>query len=120
MIEEWKTIDDYPNYQVSNMGNVKSLNYNHTGKEKILKQCKNSKGYLNVTLVNKDGKKNYLVHRLVATAFILNSKPKFKKQIDHINTDRTDNRVENLRWVTALENSNNPITLEKQRLRFVA
>lgn len=119
-MEQWKTIDEYPNYMVSNMGNVKSLNYNGTGKEKILKQCKNSKGYLNVTLVNNDGKKNYLVHRLVAIAFIPNSKPKLKKQIDHINTDKTDNRVENLRWATALENSNNPITFEKRRLRFVA
>lgn len=119
-MEQWKTIDEYPNYQVSNMGNVKSLNYNHTGKEKILKQCKNSRGYLNVTLVNKDGKKNYLVHRLVAIAFIPNSKPKLKKQIDHINTDKTDNRVENLRWATAMENCNNPITFEKRRLRFVA
>jgi exodeoxyribonuclease VII small subunit len=52
--------------------------------------------------------KNYTVHRLVATAFIEN--PEEKAEIDHINTIRTDNRVENLRWVTRSENFLNPLT----------
>ena len=120
-MEIFKDIKGYEGlYQISNLGNVKSLNYGKTGKEKLLKPAPNSKGYLNVSLVKNKKKTNFLVHRLVAQAFIPNPKPKFKKQIDHINTIRTDNRVENLRWVTSLENCNNPITLEKQRLRFVA
>ena len=96
---------------VSNMGRVKSLGNNKTRKEKILKNIKGKDGYLSVGLY-KDGKiKMYLVHRLVAQAFIPNSNN--KPFIDHINTIRTDNRVENLRWVTSKENMNNSITIEK-------
>lgn len=112
MTEEiWKDIEGYEGlYQVSNIGRVKSLNYNRTGEEKILKLCK-VRGYLYVGLC-KDGKnKSLKVHRLVATAFIPN--PENKPNIDHINTIRTDNRVENLHWVTQRENVNNPITMSK-------
>ena len=48
--EEWKEITGYPNYMVSNMGRVKSLNYNHTGREKILKPSVDKRGYLQVVL----------------------------------------------------------------------
>lgn len=61
---------------------------------------------------NRDGTRNeYYIHRLVAKAFIPN--PDNKPQIDHINTIRTDNRVCNLRWVTASENHYNPISLKR-------
>lgn len=109
--EIWRDIKDYPNYMISNWGNVKSLNYINTGEEKILKQIKNSKGYLQVGL-NKNGKcKRYLIHRLVAEAFLPN--PDNKPCIDHINANKTDNRVENLRWCTYKENMNNPLTIDK-------
>lgn len=105
MEEIWKTIEDYPNYMVSNMGRVKNLR----GKGKILKIKKEKNGYIRINLYKKGVNKHFSVHRLVAQAFIPN--PENKPQIDHINTNRTDNRVENLRWVTRIENMNNPISI---------
>ena len=110
-IEIWKPIVGYEGlYEVSNLGNVRSLNYNHTNKPKLLKQDLCNNNNLRVTLYNRT-KKRFLVHRVVAEAFIPN--PYNKPEIDHINTIRTDNRVENLRWVTHSENMNNPITHTK-------
>lgn len=112
MKEVWKDIKDYEGlYQVSNMGNVKSLKF---GKERILKECKNNDGYIQVGLFKNGKRKIYKVHRLVAETFILNIDN--KQFIDHINTDRTDNRVENLRWCTHIENMNNPLTKEKMTI----
>lgn len=86
-------------YQVSNMGNVKSLNFNHTKKEKLLSTKGLSKGYPRVSLGTKD---NVSVHRLVAEAFV--KRPKGKDQVNHINGVKTDNRASNLEWVTGSEN----------------
>ena len=101
MEEIWKTIEDNTDYQISNLGRVKSLKY---GKERILKNKQDTKGYEFVNINGKCPK----VHRLVASAFVPNTDN--KPQIDHINTDRTDNRVENLQWVTNKENCNNPMS----------
>lgn len=113
MNEIWKDITGYEGkYQVSNLGNVKSLNYRGNGKERILKpRPVSSTGYLAVTLSNSDTQKTLKVHRLVAQAFIEN--PNNKPCVDHINTNKTDNRADNLRWVTRKENNNNPITRER-------
>lgn len=108
MIEEWKDIKNYPDYMVSNQGRVISLNFKRTGKEQVLRCCKGKDGYLAVKLYKNGKLKNFKVHRLVSEAFIPNTDN--KPFIDHINTDKTDNRVENLRWVTSKENSNNPLT----------
>ena len=110
--EIWRDIEGYEGlYQVSNIGRVRSLNYNKTGEVKIMKTCKNKHGYLMARL-SKNGKtKSCTVHRLVAKAFIPN--PENKPHIDHMNTNKTDNRVCNLRWVTQKENMNNPLTREK-------
>lgn len=107
-MEIWKNIENYPDYMVSSMGRVKSLKQ---GKERLLKLNKCNNGYLKVTLSDKKEIKQFKVHRLVAQAFIDNSNN--KEFIDHINTIKTDNRVENLRWVTRTENNNNPLTVEK-------
>lgn len=126
MEEIWKNIEGYPNYQVSNMGRVKSLEKtitystnNRWGEceckrfceEKILKNYLSKRGYYVVNLSQNGKSTQFKVHTLVAQAFISN--PDNKPQIDHINTIRTDNRVENLRWVTNKENMNNPITTKK-------
>ena len=122
--EEWRDIQGFEGlYQVSNLGNIKSLpriKYYVDGRirhnnEKVI-SLTHKDGYTEVRLHKpKDVKgRIYKVHILVAQAFVPN--PENKPYIDHINTVRDDNRVENLRWVTHKENMNNPITLERQRL----
>ena len=104
-MEEWKDIPGYEGkYQVSNLGNVKSLNYNRTGKEKILKPGKNTDNYLFVDLCKNGKEKKYLVHRIVAEAFI--PKIEEKTHVDHIDGNRQNNVYTNLRWCTPKENSN--------------
>lgn len=109
MKEIWKNIDGYDGkYMISSLGRVKSLLF---GKEKILKPKTDKDGYKLINLY-KD-KKSYTlkIHRLVCEAFIPN--PDNKPQVDHINTIRDDNRIENLRWCTQSENNHNPITHAK-------
>ena len=105
MTEEWRDIDGYEGlYQVSNLGRVKSLNYNHTGTEKIMKPYKNTWGYLKVSLSKERKNKLISIHRLVAKAFISN--PDNLPQVNHINEVKTDNRAVNLEWCNARYNSN--------------
>ena len=104
-MEIWKDVPGYVGlYQVSNYGNVKSILYN-----KILKSCwRNSKKeYKTVYLSNCNKRKTFSIHRLVAAAFIPN--PNNKPCVDHIDGNRLNNHVDNLRWATHLENNNNPI-----------
>lgn len=103
--EVWKDIPGYEGYyQVSNMGRVKSFNYRNTKKTSILKQSINQDGYLRLTLKKDYKSKGFLVHRLVGFAFIPN--PENKETINHKNEIKTDNRVENLEWMTRAENNN--------------
>ena len=112
MHEIWKPIRDYEGlYEVSNLGGIKRLENDKNRKEKILKPYKNKLGYLCINLYRDNKVKQMYVHRLVAIAFIPN--PENKPCIDHINTIRNDNRIENLRWVTYKENMNNELTKEK-------
>lgn len=106
--EIWKDIKGYEGkYQISNTGYVKSLDFNHTGKEKILKNKVNYKGYCFVTLY-KENKQYYpAIHRLVAEAFIPNSD--CLPQVNHIDGNKCNNHVENLEWCTNLENMHHAI-----------
>lgn len=119
--EVWKDIPDYEGlYQVSNLGRVKSLErmminpspYGKTPLRKHKAQIRKIRvdrhGYCCVSIYIEGKAKNIKVHRLVASAFIPN--PENKREIDHINGIKTDNRVSNLRWVTSSENSHNPLT----------
>lgn len=99
-------------YQVSNLGNIKSLNYNHTNEEKELKILKRKDGYCYVHLQCNNNRKDFCIHRLVAHMFV---KGYFDgAEVDHINCVRDDNRSDNLRWCTTKENMNNPLTKEKR------
>lgn len=118
MEEIWKDIIGYENmYQVSNFGRVKSLArytcQNHLLTEKILKISHNNKGYCDVSLRKNGIRKHYKVHRLVAMAFVEN--PKNLNEVDHIDTNKDNNRFDNLRWVTHSENHLNPLTVELKR-----
>ena len=107
MIEVFRDIPGYEGlYQVSNLGNVKSLgngdNNNNVGKEKMLKLRKDKDGYLTVFLYIHNYKKSYKVHRLVALAFLPN--PNNYPQINHKDKNKSNNNVDNLEWCTAQYN----------------
>lgn len=103
-IEIFKDIKGYEGlYQVSNLGRVKSLNYHREGREEVLNtgECR---GYLKVNL-SKNGKvKTVKVHRLVATVFLDN--PEGKPEINHIDENKENNRVDNLEWSWHKDNCN--------------
>ena len=104
-MEKWKTVKGFEGlYEISNLGNVRSLNYHNWGIVKNLTPVMDKDGYLRVCL-SKNGKQyNGTVHRMVAQAFIEN--PNSFPQINHINEDKSDNRVENLEWCDCLYNNN--------------
>lgn len=98
-------------YQVNTKGEVRSLNYGRMNKICVLKPYLGNRGYLSVVLSKDNKTKIKMVHKLVAEAFIPNEDD--KPFIDHINNIKTDNRVENLRWVTHKENMRNPLTRKR-------
>ena len=108
--EQWAPIKGYEGlYEISNYGRVRSLNYRKTGKRKVLK-CHARIGYYMKTSLVKDGvRKYYRVHRFVAQAFLPPPK-EGENQVEHINTDKRDNRVQNLRWVSPKGNMANELT----------
>ena len=91
---EWKQIEGYTEHFVSNTGLIRNK------RGMILKHYMNNKGYCSVKF--SCDKKHHLISRLVALAFIPN--PDNKPEIDHINNQKSDNSVENLRWATRSEN----------------
>lgn len=101
--EIWKDIVGYEGlYQISNLGNVKSFQSNS---ERILKSPPDKHGYRIVILCKKQSRKSFKVHQLVAMAF-LNHLPNGNKMVvDHINDDKSDNRLENLQVVSHRFNS---------------
>lgn len=97
--ENWKVISVNTNYEISDKGNIRNI---HTKQQ--IKINITSEGYC-VTSLSYENKKNYFIHRLVATEFIPN--PENKVSVDHIDKNRANNSVENLRWATSKEQCKN-------------
>ena len=96
MVETYKKIEGFENYSVSDHGNVRN---DKTGK--VIKTCANNQGYGHVNLW-KEKRHCRKVHFLVASAFLDNDEN--KPMVDHIDGDRMNNDVFNLRWATRSEN----------------
>lgn len=120
--EEWRDVVGFEGlYKVSSLGRVIRLSKksrNGTCKfilKPSLRKDYDHFGYNYIKLIDYNGKyKSFFVHRLVANAFIAN--PNNYKEIDHINCNRKDNRVENLRWCNHSSNMLNPITRIKNSI----
>lgn len=121
--EAWKPINGFPKYQVSNQGRIKNI---ESGR--IFTGTKDAFGYIHVRLINPQGKYTLRkIHRLVAEAFLPN--PEHKPIIDHLDGNKTNNTLENLRWVTYSENTvaynkkreeANPENKQNQKSRKIA
>lgn len=112
MINEiWKDIKEYEGYyQISNFGRIKSLSRNSKNccgvirlKEKILLGSPNSHGYVQVLLYKHGNRKQFKLHRLVATYFIPNIENKI--EVNHIDGNKANNKAGNLEWATPSENT---------------
>jgi len=104
-IEIWKDIPGYEGkYQVSNLGNVKSMNYMHTKKEHILIKRVQPTGYHTVTFCKNGKAKQYLVHRIVYQTFA--GEIPEGMQVNHIDENKLNNNIGNLNLMTPKENCN--------------
>lgn len=104
MKEEFRKIQGFSNYEISNLGRLKTFNWKNTGQERIMKPSPDERGYLKTVIVSDDKVyKTVAIHRLVAVSF-LGEKPSPKHQVNHINGIKDDNRSVNLEWCTLQEN----------------
>lgn len=124
--EEWRDIEGYEGlYQVSNLGRVRSLDRlvnNHSGLKRSIKGhvlkdtlC-NNRGHRKIEIQKNKKRRSFLVHRLVALAFLPN--PKKKSEVNHIDANVENNNVSNLEWVTPEENREHYRRYHKQHVAF--
>ena len=101
MNEQWKNIENFSRYEISSLGNIRNKTT-----QKYFKLRLNISGYVQICLINDENiTKSVCAHRLVGKSFIENVE--CKPTIHHINFVRNDNRVENLKWATIIEQNNN-------------
>jgi len=105
--EEFTIIDGFENYAISTYGRVMRLTRGPKTKPGFIKtiQVNKKTGYTHTKISGSEGRRSMSVHRLVATHFIPN--PEGHREIDHIDRDKQNNHVNNLRWVTRRENMAN-------------
>jgi len=111
-MEIWREVKGFEDYEVSNLGRVKSLartiyktdGTTQTYKERFLKPGVDSIGYLNIKLYKSGKNKTRNIHQLVAESFLSHNPCGHKLVVDHINNIKTDNRIENLQIITNREN----------------
>jgi hypothetical protein len=109
-MSDWQTINDHENYEI-NVNYPYAIRKKGKGKEK--KETLNSEGYYTTNL----DQHNYKKHRIIALQWIPN--PEFKPMIDHINHQRSDNHIENLRWATSKDNNNNAYSYNRIVVEYV-
>jgi len=119
-MENWKYINETDLYMVSDLGNVKSLNFHYTGVEKQLSYQKDGRGYLSVRLSINGKPKKYKIHQLVWITFNGDYRTGSTKglMINHINKDKTDNRLCNLELVSNTENVNHSLDKSTMTSRY--
>lgn len=105
-LELWRPVIGYESlYEVSNLGKVKRLKQQNSSRNtRLLGPTSDGRGYLLVTLYKDNTRTTIRVHRLVALAFLGKPSPP-RDHVNHINSNRSDNRLENLEWVTRSENT---------------
>ena len=97
-----KKLDEYPDYYITPLGDVYSMK---RGKKRLIKGVPDDRGYLCVSLYNNGKRKRLKVHRLVGECYIDN--PYNLPTVDHINRDKSNNNVDNLRWADYITQNNN-------------
>jgi hypothetical protein len=111
--EKWKTITAFPNYEVSDNGNVRVKETKY-----IMKPFTNEAGYLRISITNVACKrKKFYIQRLVANEFLPN--PENKQTVNHINNNRQDNRAINLEWSTMAEQINHKYKTNNTWVNYV-
>lgn len=110
--EEWRTVEGFPRYEVSNLGRIRSY-VSHRRKKIIVKPWKINSGYLSIRLNEKETRKGFLVHRLVASCFI--GKCPVGYFVNHKDENRMNNRADNLEYLTPKENINYGSAIDKIR-----
>jgi hypothetical protein len=113
--DAWYNNEKCEGYQVSNMGNVKSLSYSRSKNEKLLKLADNGSGYLQACLMIDGKRKNVRINRLVASTFIPN--PEQKEEVNHIlEFEKHNNSLINIEWTTHKENCNHGTRNERMSI----
>jgi hypothetical protein len=103
-MEQWKEVaGTNGQYEVSNTGFLRTHNWKNAKQTRVMKPAMDDRGYMKTIIVVNGKNRNIAVHRLVAEAWIPN--PENKSQVNHINFNPSDNRVENLEWCTPKENA---------------